>query len=149
MTGPPRSGVAGPALRGRRPPPLPGSQEVPRVRSGSLDVAPSIVCMSTPSPSDRAALGRERLAARARRVTRIRRGVAAGTLSAFVLAWGVIAHSGSMGEQAAASTASTGSTSSGAVTDDGALYDGLGSTATDDGTSSSSDAPSGVVTRQS
>src|SRR4051812_4473997 len=102
--------------------------------------------MSTPSPRDRAALGRERLAARARRVTRIRRGVAAGTLSAFVLAWGVIAHSGSMGEpQVAAATASsgaTGSAASGAVTDDGSSYDGLGSTATDDGTTSSSDAPS-------
>jgi hypothetical protein len=107
------------------------------------------VRVSTPSTSDRAALGPERLAARARRVTRIRRGVAAGTLSGFVLAWGLIAHSGSMGEQAAASTASTGSTTSGTVTDDGSSGDGLGSTATDDGTTSSSGTPSAVVTRQS
>jgi hypothetical protein len=47
---------------------------------------------------------RERLAARARRMTVIRRGVVAAALSAFVLAWGVIARSGPMGsEQAAAS----------------------------------------------
>jgi len=109
--------------------------------------------MSTPSPRDRAALGRERLAARARRVTRIRRGVAAGTLSAFALAWGLIAHSGSMGEsQAAASSTSSGSTTSAAsaaTTEDGSTYDGLGSTATDDGAGTSSDAPSAVVTRQS
>src|SRR4051794_20936073 len=105
--------------------------------------------MSFPSTSDRAALGRERLAARARRVTRIRRGVAAGTLSAFALAWGLIAHSGFMGEQAAASTASTGSTSSGTVTDDAAGDDGLGSAAGDDGAGASSDAPAPLVTRQS
>jgi hypothetical protein len=62
------------------------------------------------------------LAARVRRVRNIRRGVIAGALSAFVLAWGVIAHSGPMGSQsAAASTASTGSdstsTSSGSSSD--------------------------------
>jgi hypothetical protein len=63
------------------------------------------------------------LAARVRRVRNIRRGVIAGALSAFVLAWGVIAHSGPMGSQsAAASTASTGS----------------GSTSTSSGSSSSS-----------
>src|SRR3954447_22505762 len=119
--------------------------------------------MSFPSTSDRAALGRERLAARARRVTRIRRGVAAGTLSAFALASRLSALSGFRGEQAAASTASTGSTSSGTVTDDGGGYDalgstgsddaagddGLGSAAGDDGAGASSDAPAPLVTRQS
>jgi len=45
--------------------------------------------MSTSPPQDRAALARERLAARARRVALIRRGVVAGTLSTFALAWGV------------------------------------------------------------
>src|SRR4051812_42742849 len=64
--------------------------------------------MSNPPPQDRAALGRERLAARARRVALIRRGVAAGTLSAFALAWGVIAYVGPMGNtQAPASTSTT------------------------------------------
>ena len=53
---------------------------------------------------DRAAAGRARLAERARRVTRIRRGVIAATLSAFVLAWGVIVFDGSMGSQTVAST---------------------------------------------
>ena len=53
---------------------------------------------------DRAALGRARLAERARRVARIRRTVIAATLSAFVLAWGVIVFDGSMGSQTVAST---------------------------------------------
>jgi len=53
---------------------------------------------------DRAALGRARLAERARRVARIRRNVIAATLSAFVLAWGVIVFDGSMGSQTVAST---------------------------------------------
>jgi hypothetical protein len=61
---------------------------------------------------DRAALGRARLAERARRVTRIRRGVIAATLSAFVLAWGVIAYDGSMGSTTTASTAATSSATS-------------------------------------
>jgi len=60
--------------------------------------------MSTPQPSDRAALGRARLAARARRVARIRRTVVAATLSAFVLAWGVIVFDGSMGTTSVAAT---------------------------------------------
>jgi hypothetical protein len=53
--------------------------------------------MSTPPPSDRAALGRERLAARARRIGLIRRRVVAAVLATFVLAWGAIAWDGSMG----------------------------------------------------
>jgi hypothetical protein len=56
-----------------------------------------------PSP-DRVALAHERLAARARRIRLIRRRAVAGTLAAFVLAWGVVAFDGSMG--APASTAS-------------------------------------------
>jgi hypothetical protein len=62
---------------------------------------------------------RERLAARARRTTRIRRGVIAAALSAFVLAWGVIARTGPMGsEQAAASSQSRSGTSSQGSADD-------------------------------
>jgi hypothetical protein len=57
-----------------------------------------------PTTPDRAALGRARLAERARRVARIRRSVIAATLSAFVLAWGVIVFDGSMGSQTVAST---------------------------------------------
>jgi len=57
-----------------------------------------------PTTPDRAALGRARLAERARRVARIRRAVIAATLSAFVLAWGVIVFDGSMGSQTVAST---------------------------------------------
>jgi hypothetical protein len=83
--------------------------------------------MATPHPSDRAALGRARLAERARRVARIRRTVVAATLSAFVLAWGVIVFDGPMGSQtvastttspAATSTPSTSSSSSDDTSDD-------------------------------
>jgi hypothetical protein len=60
---------------------------------------------------DRAALGRARLAERARRVARIRRTVIAATLSAFVLAWGVIVFDGSMGTTTVASTTTPQATS--------------------------------------
>jgi hypothetical protein len=56
--------------------------------------------MSSPPPSDRAARGRALLAARARRVARLRRRVVAATLSTFVLAWGTIAWQGSLGAEA-------------------------------------------------
>jgi ferric-dicitrate binding protein FerR (iron transport regulator) len=82
-----------------------------------------------PSP-DRVALAQEKLAARARRIRRIRRRVVASVLAAFVLAWGVVAFDGSMGTNTTvASTATTTSTDSTAST---------GSTAATD-TSSSSD----------
>ena len=57
-----------------------------------------------PSP-DRVALAHERLAARARRIRLIRQRVVAGTLAAFVLAWGVVVFDGSMGEPASTATA--------------------------------------------
>jgi hypothetical protein len=64
--------------------------------------------MSTPPPTDRAAAGRARLAARARRISNLRRRVVAGALASFVLAWGVIAFDGPMGVPAkTATTAST------------------------------------------
>ncbi len=47
------------------------------------------------SPQEHA---RARLAERARAVARIRRGVLVAVLAAFVLAWGVIAATGSMGD---------------------------------------------------
>jgi hypothetical protein len=64
-------------------------------------------------PAQMPAAARERLAARARRVARIRRSILAGTLAAFVLAWGVIAFDGSMGAQATATSASPATTTSG------------------------------------
>jgi hypothetical protein len=69
--------------------------------------------MPTPQSSDRAALGRARLAERARRVSRIRRTVVAATLCAFALAWGVIVFDGPMGATTTvASTSGTAATSS-------------------------------------
>jgi hypothetical protein len=77
--------------------------------------------MPTPQQSDRAALGRARLAERARRVARIRRSVVAATLAAFALAWGVIVFDGPMGATSIASTApsSPATSSSGATTSTG------------------------------
>jgi hypothetical protein len=74
--------------------------------------------MPTPSP-DRAALARERLAAKRRRAPNLRRRVVAGALATFALAWGVIAFSGPMGaEPTTAATATTGTTASAAATTD-------------------------------
>jgi hypothetical protein len=121
--------------------------------------------MSTPPPQDRAALGRERLAARARRVALIRRGVAAGTLSAFALAWGVIAYVGPMGQtQTTAATSTTTTTTESSST--ASTFDPGFATGSDDGSSSSAttdegsaaskstgvqsaDTPATVTTRQS
>jgi hypothetical protein len=57
------------------------------------------------SPETRAK-ARGVLADRARRISAIRRRVVAGALAAFVMAWGVIAWTGSMGTTSAASTTS-------------------------------------------
>ena len=46
------------------------------------------------------AIAREKLAARARRIRRLRRRIAAAVLATFVLAWGVVAFDGSMGTEA-------------------------------------------------
>jgi hypothetical protein len=61
--------------------------------------------------SDPAAAGRRALADRARRVSLIRRRIAATAVGAFALVWGLIAATGSMGAQTT-STASTTSTTS-------------------------------------
>lgn len=87
---------------------------------------------------DRAALGRARLAERARRVTRIRRGVIAAALSAFVLAWGVIAYDGSMGSTTTASTATSPSATS-----------TPGSSSSSSDSSSSGTSPAPLTTSQS
>jgi len=95
-----------------------------------------------PTTPDRAALGRARLAERARRVARIRRTVIAATLSAFVLAWGVIVFDGSMGSQTVASTtpASPAATST---------PDASSSSSSSGDSSSSSDSAAPLTTSQS
>ena len=73
-----------------------------------------------------------RLAARARRVARLRGRVAAAALATFALAWGVIAFHGSLGAETPAASAQGTTTSS------------------DSGTSTTqSDTPSAVTTQQS
>jgi hypothetical protein len=99
--------------------------------------------MSTHQPIDRAAVGRARLAERARRIARIRRTVVAATLSAFVIAWGVIVFDGSMGTTTLAS-ARTATSSGTAAT----ATPAFGSTSSSD-TSSSSASPPAVTTSQS
>ncbi len=97
--------------------------------------------MPTPQPTDRAAIGRARLAERARRVARIRRTVIAATLSAFVLAWGVIVFDGSMGSTTFANSSSTTASPSATAAPD---------TSSDDLSSSSSDSsPAPLTTSQS
>jgi hypothetical protein len=59
-----------------------------------------------PSP-DRLAFAQEKLAARARRIRRIRQQVVASVLAAFVLAWGVVAFDGSMGTNTTVASTST------------------------------------------
>lgn len=84
--------------------------------------------MRTPLPD----AARERLAVRARRVTRIRRRVVAATLATFALAWGVIAYAGSMGAPVTTASASSGAT-----------------TSSSGGSTASSDEPAAVTTAQS
>ena len=113
--------------------------------------------MSTAPPRDRAALGRAKLAARARRVARIRRRVAAATLAAFALAWGVIVFDGPMGNATLASTstssdttttsASTATTSSPKASSSDASGSSSGASSGTSGSSSST--PSAVTTSQS
>jgi hypothetical protein len=93
---------------------------------------------------DRAALGRARLAERARRVARIRRTVVAATLSAFVMAWGVIVFDGSMGATtlASAQTATPGAAAA-------ATPAATSSDTTSSVTTSSTTTPPAVTTSQS
>lgn len=99
--------------------------------------------MPTP-PADRAALARQRLAAKARRASNLRRRVVAGALASFALAWGVIAFHGPMGEATNATT--TASTQSAAATTTSST-DQSSSSSNDSGSSTSSD--NTVTTAQS
>jgi hypothetical protein len=98
--------------------------------------------MPTAQSTDRAALGRARLAERARRVARIRRTVVAATLSAFVLFWGVIVFDGPMGTTAAGSTPTTAASTTSSSSSDA-------STSPSGDTTSTDDTPSAVTTSQS
>jgi hypothetical protein len=94
-----------------------------------------------PSP-DRVAYAHERLAARTRRVRLIRQRVVAGTLAAFVLAWGVVVFDGSMGAPASTVTAQATSTTATATPS-------TSSSSSDISTSSSNDAAATMTTSQS
>jgi hypothetical protein len=96
--------------------------------------------MSTPPP-DRAALARERLAAKARRAAKLRRRVVAGALATFALAWGVVAFHGPMGAEATPTTTASTATTTAATSSSSST-----STSTDN-SASSSDNP--VTTAQS
>ena len=71
---------------------------------------------------------RERRRARARRIALIRRRVAATALATFVLAFGVIARTGSMGSETSATATAQASTTTTTTADDSA--DTLGSVTT-------------------
>ena len=66
--------------------------------------------------SDPAAAGRRALADRARRISRIRRRIAAAAVSAFALVWGLIAATGSMGSQATTTATTAASTTQATTT---------------------------------
>ena len=71
------------------------------------------------------ALAQEKLAARARRISTLRRRIVASVVATFVLAWGVVAFDGSMGAEtttvASTSTATPETTSSTTPDDSAAL----------------------------
>jgi hypothetical protein len=98
--------------------------------------------MPTPPQSDRAALGRERLAARARRIANLRRRIVAGTLASFALAWGVIAFTGPMGVPAKTTTTASTRTTTTATT-------AVTAAATPSATASPTATPAPVTTSQS
>jgi hypothetical protein len=90
------------------------------------------------TPSEKRETARRLLAERARRVNTIRRRIVAGAVAAFVLAWGVIAWTGSMGTTTSSSAAT--SSSDAATT----------STSSSGTTTSSGDSgPSAMTTHQS
>ena len=105
-----------------------------------------------PSP-DRVAIAHERIAARARRIRLIRQRVVAGTLAAFVLAWGVIAFDGAMGEPSSNATAQVSSSSTATATSsssDDSTWPGDSTSSSDTATSSSpGDSAATMTTTQS
>jgi hypothetical protein len=90
------------------------------------------------SPSEKRETARLLLAERARRVSTIRRRIVAGALAAFVMAWGVIAWTGSMGTTTS-SSAAAGSRDAGTTQSSGGVTQSGGSSA----------APSPMTTQQS
>jgi hypothetical protein len=90
------------------------------------------------SPSEKRETARRLLAERARRVSTIRRRIVAGALAAFVMAWGVIAWTGSMGTTTS-SSAAAGSRDAGTTQSSGGVTQSGGSSA----------APSPMTTQQS
>lgn len=94
---------------------------------------------------------RARLAERARVIGRIRRGVIVAMLAAFVLAWGVIAATGSMGTATAATSTSTATTTSGPTgeTDTGSGAATGDPTATGDDATTSGGSDGAITTGQS
>jgi hypothetical protein len=101
-----------------------------------------------PSP-DRVALAHERIAARARRIRQIRQRVVAGTLAAFVLAWGVVVFDGSMGEPTSTATAQVTSTTSATPTATPSSTDEAASSGSSVDTTSSDDSAATMTTTQS
>jgi hypothetical protein len=107
----------------------------------------------SPSPADRA---KEKLRARAERIARLRRRVAAVALATFAVAFGAIAYDGSMGttasssasQQAAVTSTTTSSSAGTTTTDDSTSSDDSTSTSSDDSTSTSSDDSSSTVSTQ-
>ena len=91
------------------------------------------------SPSEKRETARRLLAERARRISTIRRRIVAGALAAFVMAWGVIAWTGSMG--------TTTSSSAAASSSDTTSSSDTGTTQSASGGSSA--APSPMTTQQS
>ena len=96
------------------------------------------------------AIAQEKLAARARRISTLRRRIVASLLATFVLAWGVVAFNGSMGAETTtvASTATTTSeTTTSSSTD--ATTSSSDDTSSSDSDTSSSDDSSTMTTSQS
>jgi hypothetical protein len=58
-----------------------------------------------PTGDDRRRVAQERVAARARRISMLRRRVVAGALATFLLAWGVVSQTGSLGQTTTATAA--------------------------------------------
>jgi hypothetical protein len=92
----------------------------------------------TPQPDDRRRIAQVRLAARARRIKTLRRRVVAGALTTFVLAWGVVWQTGSLGAttttKATAVTAATTVTST--ATETAAVVDTAATSSTSTASSS-------------
>ena len=106
--------------------------------------------------TDPKTLARERLRARARRISIIRRRVVAVALSSFALAWGVIYATGSMGASTPAvnTTASTSqpasaSSSQSSTTSSTSSSDSTTGSTQSNSSSSSSSSPTTVTTSQS